>query len=231
MPRLKYMRETIVNNFLIGAAALAFGGAALAQGMQPPAVQTPRMDMPSQMGPMTERVQTRSEMVARIQKHFAKMDTNRDGFIAGDEMQAMGGEHGQMGAIHDGNDMAARGGPMGNPGAMFDRLDSNHDGMISRDEFARGHAMRNEHREVAMNGAPGMDGGEHQGMMKMHGKGGGGMGGHMLKMADANKDGRVSLQEMTAAALQHFDRMDTNHDGRITPEERQAMRPHARTAG
>jgi hypothetical protein len=39
-------------------------------------------------------------------------------------------------------------------------------------------------------------------------------------MADANHDGRVSLQEATAAALQHFDRADLNHDGKLTPEER-----------
>ena len=40
-------------------------------------------------------------------------------------------------------------------------------------------------------------------------------------MADANHDGRVSLQEATNAALQHFDRADLNHDGKLTPEERQ----------
>jgi hypothetical protein len=51
----------------------------------------------------------------------------------------------------------------------------------------------------------------------------GGFGGHMFEMADANKDGRVTLQEAQAAALQHFDKADTNRDGRITPEERMQM--------
>ena len=54
------------------------------------------------------------------------------------------------------------------------------------------------------------------------------MGGAMLRMADANRDGRVSLAEATTGALQHFDMMDSNRDGRITPEERAAGRAHMR---
>ncbi|MEO7815177.1 MAG: EF-hand domain-containing protein [Sphingomicrobium sp.] len=191
-----------MNKFLIGAAALAVSLPALAQ-----------------VAPMAGNQQTRAEVVAKAQKHFAMMDTNRDGAIVADEMSAMGGQrHGARGN----RDMAMHDGPMGNPGAMFDRLDANHDGSISRDEFARGHQMRVE-RKVVINGAPGD---EHAGM-KMHGMGGakmgGGMGRHMLKMADANNDGRITLPEMTNAALQRFDRADTNHDGVVTKDERQAM--------
>ena len=47
-------------------------------------------------------------------------------------------------------------------------------------------------------------------------------------MADANKDGRVSLAEAQTAALAHFDRADLNHDGKITPDERQQMRQQRR---
>ena len=43
----------------------------------------------------------------------------------------------------------------------------------------------------------------------------------MLRMVDANNDSRVSLQEATNAALQRFDRVDRNHDGSITRDERQ----------
>jgi len=58
--------------------------------------------------------------------------------------------------------------------------------------------------------------------MHMHGMGMGmHFGGHLFDMADANKDGRVSLAEAQAAALAHFDKADLNHDGKITPEERQ----------
>jgi hypothetical protein len=64
--------------------------------------------------------------------------------------------------------------------------------------------------------------------MRMHRMGGGmGMGGlrgAMFEMADANRDGRVSLQEATDAAVRHFDMADANHDGRLAPEERMQVR-------
>ena len=50
----------------------------------------------------------------------------------------------------------------------------------------------------------------------------------MFEMADANKDGRVSLAEAQAAALQHFDMVDANRDGRISPEERMQMHQRMR---
>jgi Ca2+-binding EF-hand superfamily protein len=55
----------------------------------------------------------------------------------------------------------------------------------------------------------------------------------MFEMADANRDGRVTLQEAQAAALRHFDMADVNHDGQITPDERKQMRQrmHAEPRG
>jgi len=44
--------------------------------------------------------------------------------------------------------------------------------------------------------------------------------GHLFEMADANRDGRVSLAEATDAAARHFDQADLNHDGKLTPDER-----------
>ena len=74
-----------------------------------------------------------------------------------------------------------------------------------------------------MPGVPGVPGVK---IMRMHGMGMGmgmGMHGQMFEMADANHDGRVSLQEMTKVALQHFDSADANHDGTLSPEERMQM--------
>lgn len=211
-----------MNRLLIGAAALGVSIAAGAQMNGPAMVQTPVYPMPrSSVDQGGGRVQTRDELIAKIRLHFAKLDTNRDGFIDSNEMKAMHDQH--MGAGDDRHgadgDMAMRDGPMGNPGAMFDRLDANHDGMLSRDEFAKGRELRIEHKMV-ING----DGDDHGEMMKhqMGGGMGGGMGGHLLEMADTNHDGRVSLQELTAVALQRFDRLDTNHDGKVTPDERKA---------
>ena len=72
---------------------------------------------------------------------------------------------------------------------------------------------------------PGMEG---MGM-RMHDMGsngrGEGMANRLFGMADANRDGRVSLQEAEAAALAHFDRVDRNRDGRVSPDERRQSHP------
>lgn len=167
--------------------------------------------------PMADKVVTRAEVQSRVQTQFAKVDANRDGFVTTEEMGAMRGQR-------MANRQGARGEmnrPMRDPAAAFDRLDSNRDSMISRDEFAKGREMRIEKRVVRRGETPGQPGAMR---MKMQRMGGGMFGGAMLRMADANRDGRVSLAEATSGALQHFDMADTNRDGRITPEERRAGR-------
>ncbi|MBX3564725.1 MAG: ca2+ sensor protein [Sphingomonas sp.] len=45
-----------------------------------------------------------------------------------------------------------------------------------------------------------------------------------LTMADINKDGIVTRDEVAASVAARFARLDTNKDGKITPEERHAAR-------
>jgi Ca2+-binding EF-hand superfamily protein len=130
---------------------------------------------------------------------------------------------------------------------MFARLDTNHDGFVTREETQALHAqmaakMQQRMAQRAQN--PGADRSKafdridanHDGMisrdefasaprpqgmmMRMAGMHRG-LSGQMFEMADLNKDGRVSLAEAQQAALQHFDRADLNHDGTLSPEERQ----------
>ena len=210
-----------MKEFLIGAAGIVIAGAALAQA---PVAQPAPVAQAAPWSPRADRIDTRDEMVAKVREHFAKVDTNRDGVLTKEEADA---GHAAM-RNHFRERFAERGGMdhrMGDPGKAFDRLDANKDGAISRDEFAKAHQQRIERRVVLKDGqaAPGAPGMAHQGM-RMHRMGGGMMGGHMFEMADLNKDGRVTLQEATDAAVRHFDMADANHDGRITPDERKQIR-------
>ena len=110
--------------------------------------------------------------------------------------------------------------------AMFDRLDANQDGAISRDEFAKGHDAdrapgRDRTASQASRVSLARDGTAWQAPYGR--RGGTAWAAHVRRMADANKDGRVSLQEAASAARQHFDMADANHDGRMTPDEQAAM--------
>jgi hypothetical protein len=212
-----------MKEFLIGAAGIVLAGAALAQT---PVAQTAPAPQVAPMPPMgVDRVQTRDEVVTKVREHFAQLDKNRDGFLTKEEADAGRAamkDHFRQRLGERGGERAGR---ARDPGAAFDRLDTNKDGTISRDEFAKGHEMRIERRVELKDGMTAVPGTPGEGRrMRMHHMGGGKLGGHMFAMSDANKDGRVSLQEATDAAVRHFDMADANRDGRITPEERKQMR-------
>lgn len=204
-----------MKEFLIGAAGIVLAGAAIAQAPAPQVAPVPS-------APPQIREHTRVEVVAKVREHFAQMDANKDGFLTKEEADAGRqifkerirtklGERREHRLERRDRD----------PNAGFDRLDANKDGSISREEFAQHREQRIERRIVKKDGAAAPRG-EHRGM-RMH-RFGGMMGSHMFTMADANKDGRVTLQEATDAAVRHFDMADANRDGRITPDERQQMR-------
>ncbi len=200
---------------------------------------------------MTDHVLTRDEVVRHVTEMFAKLDLNHDGYVTREEMEAFRqkfagiAERGQemaeraQGLAEMGRVMAEhfsdRGMPPLDRGAMFDKLDTNHDGVISREEFMAARPELREERFRFMRGpdgappAPGMPPAMHSKhtmgeMHGMHGLGMGHFGDRLFEMADTNHDGRVSLAEAQAAALAHFDKADLNHDGRITPDERQQVR-------
>jgi len=189
---------------------------------------------------------TRGEVQARVREHFGKLDKNRDGVIARDEIEsgrlAMRGgpggpgerqviikrlgedggpEHDMMIEHHGG---PGGGDPARDPNRAFDRLDANKDGSISREEFAKSREIRIEKRIVRNGPAGAADGGPAK-RMEWRQRGGGMGGARMIVMADGDRDGRITLAEAEAMALRHFDQMDANKDGRVTAEERRAARP------
>jgi Ca2+-binding EF-hand superfamily protein len=176
-------------------ALCAVAGFAPALAFSAPTPQHPQHEM---------KAMTRAEMVQKVQDHFAKLDTNKDGFVTKAEMDAA--EAAMRQTMADRMKQRETG--------MFDRMDANHDGSVSRAEFESAHDAMADHM------------GKRMGMHGMHGA----MAERMFGAADANKDGRVSLQEATAAAAAHFDKLDANHDGTVTPDEIRAAHKGMRGA-
>jgi len=205
-------------------------GVAPGTAVAPVAPVRPTPEMRSRVRVMYDHEMTRDEAVKHVREMFAKLDLNHDNIVTREEVDAF--HQKMMGAMSMGGDMEKRLGDhgimMGDRNQIFDRLDANHDGSISRQEFTSAQPqVRQERVMIIRNGpdgaspAPGEPGGMDGMRMRMQGGGmGRGFEGRLFDIADANHDGRLTLQEAEAAALAHFDKADLNHDGKITPEER-----------
>ena len=182
--------------------AIATGAATLAIA---PAIAQTAQPVPA---PVAAPAQTRAQVVDHVRAMFARLDTNRDGYLTKEEAQAGRGAHRAMRTPEQKAQRQAH---------AFDRFDANKDGAISRAEWDAHAAQRQQHR-AAMGG--------QKRIIRM---GAMGLRGRMFERADADRDGRVTIAEAQNAALQHFDRVDANRDGQITPEERRQMREQMRT--
>ena len=224
-----------MNKFLLGGAvaAMVVAGTAFAQGQ--PAAQPGRH---GGHGTMTQ-TENRTDVAAHVQKLFARLDTNKDGFIAKAEVDALQAQRA---------DKIEKRAERFDPAKAFARLDANKDGKVTQAEAEAAHHQRAE----AKGGQPAVAHATGAGrlfaradtnkdgiltraefdaaavQMKAHMEQAathrGGFAGHMFEAADANKDGKVALAEAQAVALQHFDRADLNHDGKLTPQERQQFK-------
>ncbi len=190
---------------------IIFAGAALATLAAVPASAQPGPE--SRRGPAEPL--TRAAVEAQVEARFAKADSNRDGFVTQEEVRARAEARRAQREERRGERLEQR----------FETLDANHDGSISRAEFSERPAVRGGERgeRRAMRG-------ERRGhrFARRGGRGGGFMmarfGGRAFAAMDLDRDGRVALAEAERAALERFDRVDSNRDGTISPDERQAAR-------
>lgn len=131
---------------------------------------------------------TRAEALAKARETFARMDANKDGRL---DMADRAAHHSEMAA------------------AMFDRIDTDRNGAISRAEWNAG-----ADRLAAAHSLPG---GPHRMM-------GGRRPAMQVIEADANGDRMVTPQEWEARTMARFTAADANGDGSLSPGERQAAR-------
>lgn len=188
----------------LASVAVALGLAGVAMGQAAPAGHKPAP------GPVTH-----DEAMKRAHEMFARLDANHDGKITAEEVAQAKAHMRQV--MRD---------------KLFDALDANHDGQISKAEWAaaadrRAQRMAERREHGGEHGPIGGRGGEghgpmgHGGMrLRMRGHMGGMGAAGFLARFDANGDGVVSEQEFMAKAEARFQRLDRNHDGVITPNER-----------
>jgi len=149
---------------------------------------------------------SRAEFVDGRVAHLTAIDANRDGTISAEERQS--------GIDTRRNQRAS---------ARFEALDKDGSGAVSREEFTAAREARGDRAgHAGRGGRDGMGRGGHRG------GGGRGHGGEWGQGAEAR--GPLAIADVSTRLTTQFDRVDTNHDGFITAEERtaarQAMREH-----
>lgn len=109
-----------------------------------------------------------------------------------------------------------------NPGEMFEKLDTDESGTISKDE-AKG-PLAEHFDKIDADG----DGELTKEELKAAREGRGGKGKNKLKEADTDGNGAISLDEAEAAGLdklvENFDTLDADGNGEISKEEFKAAR-------
>ncbi|HSW46833.1 MAG TPA: EF-hand domain-containing protein [Phycisphaerae bacterium] len=172
-----------------------------------------------------------------ILKKHPELDTNQDGKLSPEEMQA--GREKFLRGMRD------RGGPMPMIDVLvqrFDEADADGNGQLSREELMQ--FKKNVLDRMGPLG-PGGPGGQGPAGFGDRGPGGGPPGARLLEKfpeADTDKDGRMSPEEFKAfreknpdalrqMMLEQRPEMDTDKDGRLSDEELKAARENMRGQG
>jgi Ca2+-binding EF-hand superfamily protein len=199
--------------------------AAQSAGGASPIVVTGHAGIPF-ISPMGEPIRARSPNEDTLARWFYQVDRNRDGYLTADELVAD----------------AVR---------YFDVLDTNHDGQIDPDEIVHYEwtvapeiQVNSKFKQARAAGDPPPKAGaddpsdEHRGdrsRRKMDRDVTNGLEGAaryaLLDMpepvaaADADFNRAITLQEFRQAALDRFQLLDKKHEGRVTLQELEAMKP------
>ncbi len=178
-------------------------------------------------GDPPQTVEVRKEVVVDGDAHGHRCHVMIMRTSGDDAMKHMGEHHGEI-TRDEFIAMHAR---------LFDELDLNHDGKLDADEIAKAHSTMMESHDVDCDKAriehdgPGDMHGDMHGDMEDDGHGEGDRrieirmvhGAHDFDKLDTNHDGRISFEEFAAPMREAFDQLDKNHDGSIDRSEWEAQ--------
>jgi Ca2+-binding EF-hand superfamily protein len=157
---------------------------------------------------------TQDEYLAQARTRFAKLDKKGDGKLTVDEFHPV--HFPRVGA-----QVAEQSGHGSKRAqAIFDKIDTNHDGVVTQEEYLAAATAQYKALDTAGNGqvtaaeiatSPKALGRDNQ------------VAQHIVKKLDSNGDGVVSQDEYLAAAKARFAKLDKNGDGFIDADE---IAPH-----
>ena len=154
-------------------------------------------------------------------KWFANLDTNKDGFVSADELKAFSDKmHAQWAQKHgdqaktDQQDQKRKHGDFAQH--ILQRVDTDHDGKISKAEFDAEGAKLFARLDTNGDGKIASD--------EMPQRHWARFSGGMFNRMDTDHDGKVTKAEFQAASEQMFQRMDKNGDGVLEQNEMQGPR-------
>jgi Ca2+-binding EF-hand superfamily protein len=159
---------------------------------------------------------TKDEFLAAASQRFARMDKDGNSKLTLAEMTATGHGHGQRaaGAQQGAGDQAGKHAQFAQK--RFDKLDANHDGVVTQDEYLAAATAMYQQFDAQGNGK--VTAGEIASSPRAKERVAGATQ-RMVERLDTNGDGVVSQSEYLAAAQKRFTRLDKNGDGFIDANE------------
>ena len=158
-------------------------------------------DAPANPAPQGQR--GAGDPAARAEEYFKRLDTNGDGKVSKEEYVEAAKKEAEQ---------------------RFEALDANHDGFIDKEELQKALQARGGRFGGGAAGRPrGEGGGERPAGAPEGGPragGGGGLGGGIFELIrKVQETGSVTKEDFHKMTDEQFDRLDTNHDGKITKDE------------